>query len=42
MTMFGIPDPFIWIAYLLAIGFAGACIVYGFINWNNGGAERGS
>ena len=35
--MLGIPDPRIWIAYLLAIGLALACIVYGLLNWNKGG-----
>ncbi|WP_366929899.1 symporter small accessory protein [Methanocalculus sp.] len=40
--MFGIPDPYIWIAYLLAIGFAGLCVLYGLLNWNNGEVEDGS
>jgi len=37
LLMLGIPDPQIWIAYLLAIGLALACIVYGLLNWNKGG-----
>ena len=37
--MFGISDPQIWIGYLLAIGFAIVCIVYGFLNWNKGVEE---
>lgn len=35
--MFGIPDPQIWIAYLLCIGLALACILYGLLNWNKDG-----
>ena len=35
--MLGIPDPQIWIAYLLCIALALACIFYGLLNWNNGG-----
>ena len=35
--MLGIPDPPIWIAYLLCIALAFACVVYGYLNWNNGG-----
>lgn len=38
--MFGISDPMIWIGYLLALGFALACVVYGLINWNNGCEEE--
>jgi hypothetical protein len=34
--MFGITDPQIWIAYLLAIGFSLACMVYGLLYWNRG------
>ncbi len=33
----GIPDPAIWIAYLLLIVLAGLCVVYGVLNWNKGG-----
>lgn len=32
----GIPDFWIWSAYLLCIGSAVACVVYGAINWNRG------
>ncbi|WP_328590975.1 symporter small accessory protein [Methanofollis fontis] len=40
--MFGISDPGIWMGYLLALGFALACVVYGLLNWNNGvGGDRG-
>jgi hypothetical protein len=38
--MFGISDPQIWFAYLLAVGFAIACVVYGLLNWNKGGEEE--
>jgi hypothetical protein len=34
--MFGITDPSIWTAYLLAIGFTVGCVVYGLLNWNKG------
>jgi hypothetical protein len=38
--MFGLPDFWIWSAYLLCILSAAACIIYGFINWNKGGNEE--
>lgn len=37
--MFGIADSQIVMGYLLAIGFAIACVVYGMINWHIGGGE---
>jgi hypothetical protein len=33
--MLGIPDPQIWLAFLVTILGAGLCVVYGIINWNN-------
>lgn len=33
----GIPDPSIWIAYLLLIALTLLCIIYGIINWNKQG-----
>ena len=33
----GIPDPSIWIAYLLLIGLTLLCIIYGVIMWNKEG-----
>ncbi len=36
--MLGITDPWILIAYLLCILSALACIVYGYLHWNKGGA----
>ncbi len=33
----GIPDPAIWVAYLLLVVLAGLCVVYGVLNWNKGG-----
>ncbi|HNX16864.1 MAG TPA: hypothetical protein PKM50_00885 [Methanoregula sp.] len=42
MLVFGIPDPQIVLGYGLAIGFTLACIVYGLLNWNKGGANDGS
>ena len=32
--MFGIPDPAIWMGYLLTILSVVACIVYSVVNWN--------
>ena len=34
-SMLGIPDPQIWLVYLLCILSAALCVVYGIINWNN-------
>lgn len=34
--MLGIPDPWIWSAFILCVLSAGACVVYGIVNWNNG------
>ncbi|MDD4939465.1 MAG: hypothetical protein PHE18_03005 [Candidatus Omnitrophica bacterium] len=36
MTVLGIADPGVWLAYLLSILSAVFCIVYGFVNWNKG------
>jgi hypothetical protein len=35
--MFGIDDPQIWVAYIITVGFALACVLYGILNWNKGG-----
>jgi hypothetical protein len=40
--LLGIPDPQIIIGYVLAIGFALACIVYGLLNFNKEGSNDGS
>lgn len=32
----GIPDFWIWSAFLLSILSAIACVVYGIVNWNKG------
>ncbi len=32
--MLGIPDPSIWLAYLVTLGGALLCIIYGVANWN--------
>jgi hypothetical protein len=39
--MLGIEDPQIALAYLLVIGCAAACIIYGAKNWNTGGDGDG-
>ncbi|WP_420795380.1 symporter small accessory protein [Desulfofalx alkaliphila] len=33
--MLNLPDPQIWLAYILCIGASLLCIVYGTINWNS-------
>ncbi len=38
--MFGIDDPQIWMAYLLCIGGALGCIIYGLIHWNEKDPEE--
>jgi hypothetical protein len=40
--LFGIPDLQIVIGYGLAIGLALACIVYGWLYWDENGDEHGS
>jgi hypothetical protein len=34
--VFGIPDFWIWSAFLLCIASTILCVVYGLINWNKG------
>lgn len=34
--MLGMPDHWIWSAFILCILSAGACVVYGLVNWNKG------
>ena len=34
--MFGIDDPYIWLAYILCIASTVACVIYGLLNWNQG------
>lgn len=34
--MLGIESPGVWVAYLLSIGGAVLCVVYGIIHWNKG------
>ncbi len=36
LMMFGIQDASIWLAYVLSIGSALLCIIYGIANWNKG------
>jgi len=38
--MFGIDDPQIWMAYLLCIGGALGCIIYGLRRWNEKDPEE--
>lgn len=34
--MLGIPDPWVWLAYILCVVSALACVVYSWRNWNRG------
>jgi len=36
----GIPDFWIWSAYVLSILSAVACVAYGLYNWNKGGEDE--
>jgi hypothetical protein len=38
--MLGINDPQIWLAYLLSIGSALGCIIYGLMHWNDTDPEE--
>lgn len=38
--MLGIPSPSIFLAYLLSVLSAVACVIYGIVNWNKGGEEE--
>jgi hypothetical protein len=37
--MLGIKDPLIYLAYILSVGSALLCVIYGIVNWNKG-AEK--
>ncbi len=39
--MLGIPDASVWLAYVLSIGGAVLCIVYGIVNWNRDNGKKG-
>lgn len=34
--MFGIDDPYVWLAYLLCIASTLLCVTYGLLTWNKG------
>ena len=34
--MLGIPDPWVWLAYVLCLASALACVIYSWRNWNRG------
>jgi hypothetical protein len=40
--MLGIDDPLVWLAYVLSIGSALMCGVYGVIAWNRGDDSVGA
>jgi hypothetical protein len=39
--LLGIEDPYIWTGYLMAIGCAVVCVIYGLLKWNEDGDEDG-
>ena len=36
MTVLGIADPGVWLAYVLSLASAVLCVGYGIANWNKG------
>ncbi|AAB86323.1 MULTISPECIES: symporter small accessory protein [Methanothermobacter] len=36
----GIPDPWVWGAYILCILITVFCVIYGLVNWNRGGEDE--
>lgn len=40
MEVLGIPDPWVWGAYILSILAMLLCVVYGILNWNKGGEDE--
>ena len=36
MTVLGIEDPGVWLAYVLSIAGAALCVGCGLVNWNKG------
>jgi hypothetical protein len=40
MEVLGIPDPWVWGAYILCILATLLCVVYGILNWNKGGDDE--
>jgi heme exporter protein D len=40
ILVLGIPDPWVWSAYILAILSMLLCVVYGALNWNKGGEDE--
>jgi 4-hydroxybenzoate polyprenyltransferase len=40
LYMFGIDDPFIWLAYLASILSALGCLIYGAYQWRGGDEEQ--
>ncbi|MEW6010200.1 MAG: hypothetical protein CIT03_08810 [Methanobacterium sp.] len=40
MEVLGIPDPWVWGAYILCILAVIICVIYGILNWNKGGEDE--
>jgi hypothetical protein len=38
--MLGLQDASIWLGFVLSIGGAVLCVVYGLVNWNKDGDEK--
>jgi hypothetical protein len=40
--MFGIPDPWVWLAYFLCLMSTALCVVWGIARWNRDDAKEES
>lgn len=40
VEVLGIPDPWVWGAYILCILAVIICVIYGILNWNKGGEDE--
>ncbi len=40
LELLGIPDPWVWGAYVLSILGVLICVFYGILNWNKGGDDE--
>ncbi len=40
MGFLGIPDPWIWMAYIMCFASTALCVIYGILNWNAGDEEE--
>ena len=40
MGFLGIPDPWIWMAYIMCFASTALCVIYGVLNWNASDEEE--